>query len=106
MGVEVLETSILDGNSRKHDGSSRIECGCEVVVNHSRPSRSRRREQETACCRVCIDGIDRIATHILAFEDEGPIWFDGNYSEFEAYRKKQLGADAEPKRMKYKKIAK
>ena len=50
--------------------------------------------------------LDRIATHILAFEDEGPIWFDGNYSEFEAYRKKQLGADAEPKRMKYKKIAK
>ena len=35
-----------------------------------------------------------------------PIWFDGNYSEFETYRKKQLGADAEPKRMKYKKIAK
>ena len=48
--------------------------------------------------------LDRIATHILAFEDEGPIWFDGNYSEFEAYRKKQLGGDAEPKRMKYKKI--
>lgn len=50
--------------------------------------------------------LDRIATHILAFEDEGPIWFDGNYSEFETYRKKQLGADTEPKRMKYKKIAK
>ena len=50
--------------------------------------------------------LDRIATHILAFEEEAPIWFDGNYSEFEAYRKKQLGADAEPKRMKYKKIAK
>lgn len=50
--------------------------------------------------------LDRIATHILAFEEEGPIWFDGNYSEFEAYRKKQLGADAEPKRMKYKKITK
>ena len=50
--------------------------------------------------------LDRIATHILAFEDEGPIWFDGNYSEFETYRKKQLGADAEPKRMKYKKITK
>ena len=50
--------------------------------------------------------LDRIATHILAFEEEGPIWFDGNYSEFETYRKKQLGADAEPKRMKYKKIAK
>ncbi|WP_434353033.1 energy-dependent translational throttle protein EttA [Psychrobacter sp. HD31] len=49
--------------------------------------------------------LDRIATHILAFEDEGPIWFDGNYSEFEAYRKKQLGADATPKRVKHKKIS-
>ncbi len=48
--------------------------------------------------------LDRIATHILAFEEEGPIWFDGNYSEFEAYRKKQLG-DVTPKRMKYKKIS-
>ena len=48
--------------------------------------------------------LDRIATHILAFEEEGPVWFDGNYSEYEAYRKKQLGDDAGPKRMKYKKI--
>ncbi|WP_019673989.1 energy-dependent translational throttle protein EttA [Psychrobacter lutiphocae] len=48
--------------------------------------------------------LDRIATHILAFEPEGPIWYDGNYSEFEAYRKKTLGDDAGPKRMKYKKI--
>ncbi|MDO5651936.1 MAG: energy-dependent translational throttle protein EttA [Moraxella sp.] len=48
--------------------------------------------------------LDRIATHILAFEDEGPVWYDGNYSEYETYRKKQLGADSEPKRTKYKKI--
>lgn len=48
--------------------------------------------------------LDRIATHILAFEPEGPVWYDGNYSEYEAYRKKTLGADAGPKRMKYKKI--
>lgn len=48
--------------------------------------------------------LDRIATHILAFEEEGPVWFDGNYSDYEAYRKKQLGDDAGPKRMKYKKI--
>lgn len=48
--------------------------------------------------------LDRIATHILAFEEEGPVWYDGNYSEYEAYRKKTLGADAGPKRMKYKKI--
>ncbi len=48
--------------------------------------------------------LDRIATHILAFEEEGPVWYDGNYSEYEAYRKKTLGAEAGPKRMKYKKI--
>lgn len=48
--------------------------------------------------------LDRIATHILAFEDEGPQWFNGNYSEYEAYRKKMLGNDAGPKRAKYKKI--
>lgn len=48
--------------------------------------------------------LDRIATHILAFEEEGPVWYDGNYSEYEAYRKKTLGADSGPKRMKYKKI--
>lgn len=49
--------------------------------------------------------LDRIATHILAFEEEGPVWYDGNYSEYEAYRKKTLGADAGPKRMKYKKMS-
>lgn len=48
--------------------------------------------------------LDRIATHILAFEDEGPQWFDGNYSEYEAYRRKTLGNDSGPKRAKYKKI--
>jgi ATPase subunit of ABC transporter with duplicated ATPase domains len=49
--------------------------------------------------------LDRIATHILAFEEEGPQWFDGNYSEYEKWRKDKLGADAGPKRVKYKKIA-
>ncbi|RYZ26822.1 MAG: energy-dependent translational throttle protein EttA, partial [Sphingobacteriales bacterium] len=48
--------------------------------------------------------LDRIATHILAFEDEGPQWFDGNYSEYEVYRKKTLGNSSGPKRAKYKKI--
>ena len=48
--------------------------------------------------------LDRIATHILAFEDEGPQWFDGNYSEYEVYRKKTLGNTSGPKRAKYKKI--
>ena len=48
--------------------------------------------------------LDRIATHILAFEEEGPQWFDGNYSEYETYRKKTMGNEARPKRAKYRKI--
>jgi ATP-binding cassette ChvD family protein len=48
--------------------------------------------------------LDRIATHILAFEGDEVEWFDGNYTEFEEYRKKKLGADAGPHRIKYKKI--
>ncbi len=51
--------------------------------------------------------LDRIATHILAFEDDGSLeWFEGNYHEFEEYRRKKLGdAALQPKRMKYKKLA-
>lgn len=48
--------------------------------------------------------LDRICTHILSFENEAPEFFDGNYSEYEKWRKERLGADAAPKRMKYKKI--
>jgi sulfate-transporting ATPase len=48
--------------------------------------------------------LDRIATHILAFEDEGPQWFDGNYTEYEKWRKEKLGDAAQPKRAKYRKI--
>jgi len=48
--------------------------------------------------------LDRIATHILAFEDEGPQWFDGNYTEYEKWRKAKLGDAAQPKRAKYRKI--
>jgi len=48
--------------------------------------------------------LDRIATHILAFEGESNIvWFEGNYSEYEADRKRRLGAEADqPHRMKYR----
>ena len=46
--------------------------------------------------------LDRICTHILSFENETPEFFDGNYTE--KWRKERLGADATPKRMKYKKI--
>ncbi|MEY2761547.1 MAG: hypothetical protein RLZZ96_1447, partial [Bacteroidota bacterium] len=48
--------------------------------------------------------LDRIATHILAFEgDSQVVWFEGNYSEYEESRKKRLG-DTTPKRIRYKKL--
>lgn len=49
--------------------------------------------------------LDRICTHILAFEAEGPQWFDGNWSEYEAYRQKTVG-DTGGKKTRFKKIAK
>jgi len=48
--------------------------------------------------------LDRVATHMLAFEGDSHVeWFAGNYTEYEADRKRRLG-DAEPTRMKYKPI--
>ncbi|HME62169.1 MAG TPA: ATP-binding cassette domain-containing protein, partial [Candidatus Binatia bacterium] len=60
--------------------------GCAVVISHDRWF------------------LDRVATHILAFEgDSRVVWFDGNYSEYEADRKIRLGAAAEqPHRIKYR----
>nr|MBO2510970.1 energy-dependent translational throttle protein EttA [Gammaproteobacteria bacterium] len=51
--------------------------------------------------------LDRIATHILSYEDDGQVvFFEGNYTEFEADRKKRLGeAAAQPHRVRYKKLA-
>ncbi|MCF7201673.1 energy-dependent translational throttle protein EttA [Pseudomonas oligotrophica] len=51
--------------------------------------------------------LDRIATHILSYEDDGKVYFfEGNYTEFEADRKKRLGdAAAQPHRVKYRKLA-
>ncbi|HNL36813.1 MAG TPA: energy-dependent translational throttle protein EttA [Agitococcus sp.] len=48
--------------------------------------------------------LDRIATHILAFEGDEVEWYEGNYTDFEAYRRKKLGNNATPTRLKYKKI--
>ena len=60
--------------------------GCAVVVSHDRWF------------------LDRIATHILAFEGEGKVYFfEGSYSEYEENKKMRLG-NAEPKRFKYKKL--
>jgi ATP-binding cassette ChvD family protein len=59
-------------------------------------------------CVMCVSHdrwfLDRIATHILAFEGDEVEWFDGNYTEFEEYRRKKLGANAGPHRIRYKKI--
>lgn len=62
--------------------------GCAVVISHDRWF------------------LDRIATHILAFEGDSQVyWFEGNFSEYEENRRKRLGSDATPKRIKYKKLA-
>ena len=63
--------------------------GCAVVISHDRFF------------------LDRICTHILAFEGEAHVeWFQGNFEDYEEDKKKRLGADAmEPKRMKHKKFA-
>jgi ATP-binding cassette ChvD family protein len=62
--------------------------GCAVVISHDRWF------------------LDRIATHILAFEsDSKVVWFEGNYQEYEADRRRRLGAEAEqPHRIRYKKL--
>jgi energy-dependent translational throttle protein EttA len=62
--------------------------GCAVVVSHDRWF------------------LDRIATHVLAFEGDSQVrWFEGNFEAYESFRREQLGADAErPKRITYKKL--
>ncbi|MDQ6990419.1 MAG: energy-dependent translational throttle protein EttA [Mariprofundaceae bacterium] len=62
--------------------------GCAVVISHDRWF------------------LDRIATHILAYEDEGHVeWFEGNFADYEKDKERRLGKTAsQPHRMKYKKI--
>jgi ATP-binding cassette ChvD family protein len=62
--------------------------GCVVVISHDRWF------------------LDRIATHMLAFEgDSEAVWFEGNYQDYEADRKRRLGAEADqPHRIKYRKM--
>ncbi|HVT58608.1 MAG TPA: energy-dependent translational throttle protein EttA [Thermoanaerobaculia bacterium] len=64
--------------------------GCAVVISHDRWF------------------LDRIATHILAFEGESAVvWFEGNYEAYEADRRRRLGAEAEqPHRIRYKRLTK
>jgi energy-dependent translational throttle protein EttA len=63
--------------------------GCAVVISHDRWF------------------LDRIATHVLAFEGDSQVrWFEGNFSEYETWRRKELGVSAEqPHRIKYKPLA-
>ncbi|MBO0930677.1 energy-dependent translational throttle protein EttA [Fibrella aquatilis] len=62
--------------------------GCAVIISHDRWF------------------LDRVATHILAFEGDSQVyWFEGNFSDYEENRRKRLGTDATPKRIRYKKLA-
>ncbi len=63
--------------------------GCAVIISHDRWF------------------LDRVATHILAYEgDSKTVWYEGNYADYEADRKRRLGADADaPVRIKYRKIS-
>jgi len=62
--------------------------GCAVIVSHDRWF------------------LDRIATHVLAFEGDSQVrWFEGNFEAYESFRREQLGAEADrPKRITYKKL--
>ena len=62
--------------------------GCAMVISHDRWF------------------LDRLATHILAYEGESHVeWYEGNYSDYEADRKRRLGADADqPTRIKFKRL--
>ncbi|MBA9079247.1 MULTISPECIES: energy-dependent translational throttle protein EttA [Rufibacter] len=80
-------TNDLDVNAiRALEDALENFAGCAVVISHDRWF------------------LDRIATHILAFEgDSQVVWFEGNFSDYEEAKKKRLG-DVEPKRIRYKKL--
>ena len=93
MGANLLlldePTNDLDVNTIRalEDGLENF-AGCAVVISHDRWF------------------LDRVATHILAFEGDSQVyWFEGNFSEYEENRKKRMG-DIEPKRIRYKKLVK
>ena len=82
-------TNDLDVNTlRALEDALENFAGCAVVISHDRWF------------------LDRIATHILAFEGDSQVtWFQGNYSEYETDRKKRMGADAlRPHRIKYRQL--
>ena len=80
-------TNDLDVNTiRALEEAINNYAGCAVIISHDRWF------------------LDRIATHIIAFEGDSQVFFfEGNYSEYEENRKKRLGIDAEqPHRIKYR----
>jgi ATP-binding cassette ChvD family protein len=93
MGANLLlldePTNDLDVNTMRalEEGLENF-AGCAVIISHDRWF------------------LDRIATHILAFEGDSQVyWFEGNYSDYEENRKKRMG-DITPKRIRYKKLVK
>jgi len=92
-GVNVLlldePTNDLDINTlRSLEDAVDNFAGCAIIVSHDRWF------------------LDRVATHILAFEGDSQLkWFDGNYSDYEADRRKRLGSDADtPHRIRYRNL--
>ena len=84
-------TNDLDVETLRHLEDALLDFpGCAVVISHDRWF------------------LDRIATHILAFEGDSKVtWFQGNFADYEADRKRRLGDDAlVPKRIKYRKLTK
>ncbi len=94
MGANLLlldePTNDLDVNTlRALEDALDNFAGCAVIISHDRWF------------------LDRICTHILAFEGDSQVyWFEGNYTEYEENRKKRLGADIIPTRIKYRKLIK
>ena len=92
-GVNVLlldePTNDLDVNTlRSLEDAVDNFAGCAIIVSHDRWF------------------LDRVATHILAFEGDSQLkWFDGNYSDYEADRRKRIGSDADtPHRIRYRNL--
>ena len=82
-------TNDLDVDTLRHLEEALLEFpGCAVIISHDRWF------------------LDRVATHILAFEGDSQVeWFEGNFADFEADRKRRFGDDAlVPKRIKYRKL--
>jgi energy-dependent translational throttle protein EttA len=85
--VILLDEPTIDVDTLRALEEALIEFpGCAVIITHDRWF------------------LDRIATHILAFEgDSRAVWFEGNYADYEVDRKRRLGAEAEqPHRIRYK----